>query len=142
MMIICLNSVSCWNWYVMCRPLILSTWESEVKWETCNYDWCVDFTQKTNLKSWKKKSWEMGEICKRQNLTKYQKIVHVLFSNFPQKLAIGLVRSEIKVFVLNGDWRNSSNRVPKTHIPWVKYNEARGVQDPINLLTLFNSMLK
>lgn len=36
-----------------------------------------------------------------------KKILHVLTSNFSHKLVIGLIRSELKAFVLNGNRGNS-----------------------------------
>lgn len=54
---------------------------------------------------------------------KNQKVEHftVLISNFLQKLVNDLMRSELTVFVLNGNWGKTSYSVPKTYIPG--YNE-------------------
>lgn len=45
-----------------------------------------------------------------------EKATHYKYCNFPQKMAIGFMTSELKVLLLNGNKGNSSYRVPDTHL--------------------------
>lgn len=71
------------------------------------------------LKAEKSRKWVKSERVEISEKNTIQKILHIMTSNCPQKLVSDLKRRDLKMFVLNGNWGNSTYRVPKTLLPWL-----------------------